>query len=170
MAELSWAWDVRSADSAFLDGLLGAGGGFEELRRAVIGLPGVLHEGLVEHHVGLLQVDIDGEQWRAGLDLVALAGAQGLDAADFVGADEDEVGLDPALVAWRRRIGAAGQPGDQRHHEAEREGTRRRRHGTFPVAKIRSRCARISAATSSGAKRSNSPLQTTAIRPGAMTS
>ena len=72
--------------------------------------------GLPHHHVGLLQVVVDGEQQVAFLDVVAFAHLQRLDAALLVGRNENQLGLDPALQHAVIGLAAAGERerGEQR--------------------------------------------------------
>jgi hypothetical protein len=79
--------------------LLRAGAALQQHRGTIIGLLRVGHGCLYLVEVGALQVVVDREQRVAGLDRVALAHQQGLHPPDFVRRDEDEIGLDPALVA-----------------------------------------------------------------------
>ncbi len=82
------------------------------------------------------------EQRRALLDRVALAHRQRLDAAVLVGADEDQVGLDPALEAGRRGLSRAG--GAAPAQRTERWQTEARSCRTFLRPNSISKCARIS--------------------------
>ena len=103
------------------------------------------------------------EQRHALLHRVAFAHRQRLDPARFVGADKDQVGLDPALVT-----GSAGfeQPASA-SKAAPISAMRCAVHGASPEPSSTSKCARISARTSIGSKRSNKPLQKIATMPGA---
>ena len=81
------------------------------------------------------------EQRRAGLDLIALAHRERLDAAGLVGADEDQIGLDPALEAahvgrLRSRRARAAPPAAQ--------AMPARVHGRSLVAEAACRNARAS--------------------------
>ena len=115
--------------------------------------------------IGALQIGIQREERRVFFHVVAFAHHHGLDAALFVRADENQVCLDPALEFIVGRLVA----GAERQYRAKQAGgcNAMKRHGDFLSPKMISRCARIIASTSSGAKRSNNPLQITAIRPGA---
>ena len=76
--------------------------------------------GLLHQQIGLLQIVVDGEQQIALFDLVALAHFQVFDTALLVGADEDQLGFDPALQLALIAIVAAGEREAGEHH---------RRHG-----------------------------------------
>ena len=68
-------------------------------------------------------------------DGVAFAHRQNFDAAGFVRRDEDQIGLDPALVGVVLLAGAAGH--DQRHRKQQIAD--RARHDAPSLPKIRSR-------------------------------
>src|SRR5262249_44358143 len=133
---------------------------------AIKGLLGIGQRGFGHLDVGELQFGIHREQWGAGLHRLPLPYRQGLDTTGLVGTDEDQIGLDPALISGILRFGAAGQRQDS--HKGQRNPMRA--HQALPPRSTMSKCARIMARTSSGSKRSNSPLQTTETMPGAASS
>ena len=109
--------------------LLRAGAGLGELRGAVEGLLRIGQRGFDLGDVGLLQIVVDREQRLAGLDRVALAHRQRLHPPDFVGRDEDEIGLDPALIA-----GVGFVAGRKRQRQQTGRGDKGSRvHAALPV-------------------------------------
>jgi len=131
--------------------------------RALIGLGGVGDRGFGHVDVSLLQIRIDGEQRHGLLHSIAFAHRQRLDPARLVGADKDQIGLDPALVTGVGRLRA----GRKRQNGYAYENDATRFHAASPGPNSTSKCARISARTSMGSKRSNKPLQMIATMPGA---
>ncbi len=87
----------------------GAGAGLHQHGGAIERLLRVLHRRPDLGEVGDLEIVVDGEQRIAGLDRVALAHRLRLHAADFVGCNEDEIGLDPALIGVVMRLAAGGE-------------------------------------------------------------
>jgi HlyD family secretion protein len=82
---------------------------------------------------GALQVVVDREQGVGGFDRVALAHRQRLHSPDLVRGDEDEIGLDPALIAIVRLAagreqerGDTGDGGEQSERPAVHGGLRGR--------------------------------------------
>src|SRR5581483_1292894 len=124
---------------------------------------------------------IEREERRSHHDRVALAHGEGLYPPGFVGAHEDEVGLDPALELCRGgphvRVDIEREGSAHGCDEAEREqpglGSGQ---GQLHVAPFRlppvstSRCASRKPVTSSGSMPENRPSQRTATRSGATTS
>src|SRR5229473_2584497 len=91
-------------------------------------------------------------------------------AAGFVGADEDHVGLDPALIAGIPALGAAGEHCRQRKRRQNSHCCSRRGHVVLRSPKIRSRWTRNISVASSGACRLNRLCQMTATIAGAIIS
>ena len=95
----------------------------EQLLRALERLLGVDDRRLRDREVGALQIGIEREQRRAFLDAIALAHHHGFDPALLVGADEDQIGLDPALEFVLGLLAAGREQqcrADQRHADAIR--------------------------------------------------
>src|SRR5262249_22871985 len=133
----------------------------------------IFQSGFLHLHIGTLEVGIDAKERVAHFDPVPLSNWQGLDPAGFVRSDEDEIGLDPALESRWLAVITARQRKYNDDHTCQGESECYRSaadHGVSPPPKRRSRCARISARTSSGRKRANSPSQTRATRAGAINS
>ena len=124
-AELSRASAVRRADFRVVERLLRADGLLQQLLRALEGDPGIDDGRLVLGHRRALQVGIEREERRAGCHRIAFAHGKRLDAARLVGADEDEIGLDPALELELGRvpaqIGVGGDGEADRRHGAHGE-------------------------------------------------
>src|SRR5262245_15341760 len=157
-----------------VEALLRTDGAFEQRLRPLVGLPGIDDGGLVLRHGGALQIGIEGKQRRADVDPVALAHGQGFQPTRFLGADEDELGLDPALKFQLRPLAAPvlkGGEGEADHGEARhgKQALVLHGHGTlFPVPAVsRSQCAASSPVTSSGSILENRPSQMTAKSKGA---
>ena len=165
-----------------LERLLRAGRGLEQRLRALEGLLALVTRGLGHVDVGLLQVGVDREQRRALLDRVALAHRQRLDAAGLVGADEDQIGLDPALVARVVGLRAAGErqqrgkprtamrrafmarsPGRTAGRNARASSRARRAARSGRTARSRSMATMPGAASSCGNRTSASVLQLAAL-------
>src|ERR1700757_2166543 len=107
--------------------------------------------GLVE--IGKLEIIVDGIKVVADLHLVALADIQLGHATGFVGADEDHVGLAPALIAWGALLLAAGKPGCEHTCQSKSGNCLRRPHVVLRSPKIKSRWTRSISCASSGACR-----------------
>src|SRR6185437_7830603 len=146
---------------------LGPGAGLAQRGGAVIALLGIGKGGVVLVEVGLLQLVVDGIDRRADLDLVALADVEPGDAAGFVGADENHVGLDPALKAGIPAPVAAGQRGREPNHRHDAQHRSRPGHVVLRSPKIRSRWTRNISIASSGECVSNRLFQITATIAGA---
>src|SRR5262249_10345386 len=104
--------------------------------------------GLVE--IGPLQFVVERIERRARLDLLALAHIEFHHAAGFVRTDENEIGLDPALITGGRFLAAAGKRQGQTNGRERDPGQPDNTHD-LPPSKIRSRCAFNMPFTSSGA-------------------
>src|SRR6185503_11976996 len=143
--------------------LLSAGGGAQQILRAGKGLSGGGDRRLFHDQVSLLQIVIEREQQVTWRNFVALAHLQRLDAALLIGADIDDLGLDPALQGALIAVAASCE--QQRQHDERKCGPRC--HAGLRGANKSSRWVFIIARTSMGSKRSNNPLQMIAIRPGA---
>ena len=154
---------MRSVGFRVLHRLLRAGRSLEQGLGALVSLGGVGHRRFRHLDIGLLQVRIDGEQRRALLDRVALAHRQRFDPADLVGTDEDQIGLDPALVSGIVGFGAGGK---RQQRDAEQRNASHI-HVALLSPNSTPKYARIIARISSGSKRSNNPLQMIATMPGA---
>ena len=116
-------------------------------------------------HVGLLQVVVDGEQDIAFLHLVAFADFQRLHPSLLIRRNENQLGFNPALQYAVIVVAASGKHehgGGGRQHFCNRH-----LHVVLRAENSRSRCVFIILRTSSGSKRSNSPLQMIASMPGA---
>src|SRR5438876_9471759 len=136
---------------------------FQQLLRAVVGLLRVLHRGLLQGDVGLLQIGIDREQQHAALDLIAFSHRERLDATGLVGTDENQLGLDPAL---KGRLFSSIAGGEQEGcKQCERDAAAA--HVALLAPNSTSRCAAMSPRTSSGAKRPNRAFHMMATRAGA---
>ena len=76
------------------------------------------------------------EERRAQLDLIALAHRQRLDAAGLVGTDEDQLGLDPALVGRLLAVAAARQDKSREPARGQAHTAPRSWRGPFAEQKI----------------------------------
>ena len=145
---------------------LRARAGLAQRRRPVIGLLRVGKRRLVLVEVGVLQVVVDRVELLAALDLVALAHVELDHPPGLVPADEDHVGLDPALETGIAFLVAAGERRGQCSHRKHSQYARRC-HGLLRSEKIKSRWTRNISIASSGEWRSNRLFQTTATIAGA---
>src|SRR6516165_2947507 len=145
--------------------LLRAGLGAHQFFRAIEILLRVDYGRLPHHQIRLLKIVVDGEQWLSLRDPVALAHLQLLDAALLVGADEDQLGLYPALHLALIGVVATSERKTGKH-DCGHDG-KFRLHGSPPGANNSSKWVFIILRTSSGSKRSKRPLQMMATRPGA---
>ena len=133
---------------------------------AVIALLRIRQRRVVLVEIGLLQIVVDGIELRTGLDLVALAHVEFGDAAGFIGADEDHVGLDPALKTGILAFVAARERGDQRQRGHDRHYARRKVLSS-PFAKNQIEMNLKHLDRASGACLLNRLCQITAINAGA---
>src|SRR4030088_297417 len=132
----------------------------------------LLHVGersLVLVEIGLLQIVVDRIQRRAGLDLVALANTELDHAPGFVGADEDHVGFDPALIAAIPALTAARQHRNQHQRSRKSPYPSRRGHAALRSPNIKSIWTLSIASASSATCLPNSPCQIIATKTGATT-
>src|SRR5207247_2733591 len=133
-------------------------------------------------HIGGLQIRIEPKQRHADRDLVAFTHGERLDPPGLIGADEDEIGLDPALergllavVATREYEGRGERAGtgDATCRHVAVLMSRFSCRGSHVAVLLPNRIsiwAPISSRTSSGAKRSNRELHTMATSAGAIMS
>ena len=125
-AELSLASAERSAASASSKPFCEPTARFEQRLRPLVGLPRIDDGGLVLRHGGALQIGIQRKQRRADLDTVAFAHRQGFQPTRLLGADENELGLDPALKFKLRPLTAPvlkGGKGEADHGQARARRT-----------------------------------------------
>jgi hypothetical protein len=106
--------------------LLRAGAGPRELLGAVERLLRIDQRRLDLGEIGLLQIVVDREYRLTLGDRVAFAHRKRLHAADFVGRDKNEIGLDPALID--AVVFLAGTKGQRRRKQTGRCRDRARAH------------------------------------------
>src|SRR5262249_22783048 len=147
----------------------------QQLLGAVVGNLGVGNGCLILGDRRPLQIGVEREQGRSHGDRIALAHRERLHASRLVGADEDEVGLDPTFESALRcliadvQVGGGGDAQCRRHGKPGEDLRLGGSHGaTFPGLPVSTwRCARSKASTSRGSVLAKSPSQTTATSSGA---